>query len=416
MLKKDSILIVFGTILLVYFTWNIDHVVQIKGKIRTDYNMIRKRSSHRPLKVTYDLFRRVKNGDFEYIYRGSFTQTLTRKILSLAESNLQRLVDKSSLQNRIYFIMVEGLQNVTRHQDEVVHEAGDYSGIFTIQKKGSRYLITTGNLIVNSKVDSLKQKLERVNSLDREDLKKLHREILTTGELSDKGGAGLGLIEMARRSGNKLLFDFEYVDLYWSYFYLQTEIPSRNEIEQETEFTEQESIKNIKNLNHLLSKRDIFLNFNGNFNQNNILSLLSIIKGQMSMTSAAKKVYYIMVEMLQNISKHGDNIEEFTDGTSGIFYLGQTSEEYILTSGNYIKTSRIATFKDKLDHINELSENELNDYFNRILLDQSAVDPQKTGLGFIDMRLKTHRKVAYDFIKVDDEFSFFTLQTSIKLK
>lgn len=123
-----------------------------------------------------------------------------------------------------------------------------------------------------------------------------------------------------------------------------------------------------------------------------------------------------MVEMLQNISKHGDNIEEFSDGTSGIFYLGQTSEEYILTSGNYIKTSKIAPFKDKLDHINELSDDELNDYFNRILLDQSAVDPQKTGLGFIDMKLKTHRKIAYDFIKVDDEYSFFTLQTSIKLK
>jgi hypothetical protein len=379
--------------------------------------MIRKRSTNRPLKITYELFKRVENGDFEYIYRGSFTQTLTRKILSLAESNLQRLVDKSSLQNRIYFIMVEGLQNVTRHQEDVLEDTGDYSGIFAIQKKGTRYLITTGNLIVNSKVDSLKQKLERVNSLDREDLKKLHREILSTGELSDKGGAGLGLIEMARRSGNKLLFDFEYVDLYWSYFYLQTEIPSRNEIElKEDEVTEQESIKNIKSLSNILSKRDILLNFNGNFNQNNILSLLSIIKGQMSMSSPAKKVYYIMVEMLQNISKHGDNMEEFADGTSGIFYLGQTEEEFILTSGNYIKSSKIDNFKERLDMINELNEDELNEYFNKILLDQSAIDPQKTGLGFIDMRLKTHRKIAYDFTRVDDEFSFFTLQTSIKLK
>lgn len=389
----------------------------MSGKIRTDRLMIRKRSTNRPLKITYELFKRVENGDFEYIYRGSFTQTLTRKILSLAESNLQRLVDKSSLQNRIYFIMVEGLQNVTRHQEDVLEDTGDYSGIFAIQKKGTRYLITTGNLIVNSKVDSLKQKLERVNSLDREDLKKLHREILSTGELSDKGGAGLGLIEMARRSGNKLLFDFEYVDLYWSYFYLQTEIPSRNEIElKEDEVTEQESIKNIKSLSNILSKRDILLNFNGNFNQNNILSLLSIIKGQMSMSSPAKKVYYIMVEMLQNISKHGDNMEEFADGTSGIFYLGQTEEEFILTSGNYIKSSKIDNFKERLDMINELNEDELNEYFNKILLDQSAIDPQKTGLGFIDMRLKTHRKIAYDFTRVDDEFSFFTLQTSIKLK
>jgi len=385
--------------------------------------MIRRKNINKPLKITYDLFQRVENGDFEYIYRGNFTQTLTRKILSLAESNLQKLVDKSSLQNRIYFIMVEGLQNVTRHQDDLSGnsgdsgDTGDFSGIFAIQKKGNRYLITTGNLIVNSKVDSLKQRLERVNSLDREELKNLHREILSTGELSDKGGAGLGLIEMARRSGNKLSFDFEYVDLYWSYFYLQTEIPSRGELGIEVpETNDNESIKSIKSLNHLLSKKDILLNFNGNFNQNNILSLLSIIKGQMSMSGPAKKVYYIMVEMLQNISKHGENIEEYPDGNSGIFYLSQTDEDFILTSGNYIETSKVEEFKARLEHINELNEDELNDYFNKILLDQSAVDPQKTGLGFIDIRLKSHRKIAFDFTRVNDDYSFFTLQTSIKLK
>ncbi|NJO89579.1 MAG: hypothetical protein HC831_11985 [Chloroflexia bacterium] len=53
--------------------------------------MIRKRSTSKPLKITYDLFKRVENGDFEYIYRGSFSQNLTRKILSLAESNLQKI-------------------------------------------------------------------------------------------------------------------------------------------------------------------------------------------------------------------------------------------------------------------------------------------------------------------------------------
>ncbi len=385
--------------------------------------MIRRKNINKPLKITYDLFQRVENGDFEYIYRGNFTQTLTRKILSLAETNLQKLVDKSSLQNRIYFIMVEGLQNVTRHQDDLsgssgdTGDTGDFSGIFAIQKKGNRYLITTGNLIVNSKVDSLKQRLERVNSLDREELKNLHREILSTGELSDKGGAGLGLIEMARRSGNKLSFDFEYVDLYWSYFYLQTEIPSRGELGiEEHDITDNESIKSIKSLNHLLSKKDILLNFNGNFNQNNILSLLSIIKGQMSMSSPAKKVYYIMVEMLQNISKHGENIEDYPDGNSGIFYLSQTEDDFILTSGNYVESSKVDVFKERLEFINELNEDELNDYFNKILLDQSAVDPQKTGLGFIDIRLKSHRKIAFDFTKVNDDYSFFTLQTSIKLK
>ncbi len=376
-----------------------------------------RQKTKKPLKITYELFKRVGSGDFEYIYRGMFTQNLTRKILSLAESNLQRFVDKGSLQNRIYFIMVEGLQNVTRHQEEAEEQSTDHSGIFAIQKTGDRYLITTGNTIVNSKVESLKERLEKVNNLDRDELKKLHREILSTGELSDKGGAGLGLIEMARRSGNRLSFDFEYIDLYWSYFYLQTEIPSRayenNAVE---ELEESKSMRDIKNLNRMLSKREILLNFNGNFNQNNILSLLSIIKGQMSVSRAAKKVYYIMVEMLQNISKHGANYEESNEGNSGIFYLGQTDEEFILTSGNYIANENIEELEERLEIINSLDNNELNEYFNKILLDQNVIDPKKTGLGFVDMRLKCNRKIAFDFKKVNDDFSFFTLQTSIQIK
>lgn len=376
-----------------------------------------RQKTKRPLKITYDLFNRVDSGDFEYIYRGMFTQNLTRKILSLAESNLQRFVDKGSLQNRIYFIMVEGLQNVTRHQEETLDQTTDHSGIFAIQKKGNRYFITTGNTIVNSKVESLKQRLEKVNNLDREELKKLHREILSTGELSEKGGAGLGLIEMARRSGNRLLFDFEYIDLYWSYFYLQTEIPSRTYNKDAIEeLEEKNSMRDIKNLNRMLSKRDILLNFNGNFNQNNILSLLSIIKGQMSVSRAAKKVYYIMVEMLQNISKHGSDYQESSEGNSGIFYLGQTGEEFVLTAGNYVLNKHIDELKERLDIINDLDNNELNEYFNKILLDQNIIDPKKTGLGIVDIRLKCNRKIAYDFKKIDKDFTFFTIQTSVQIK
>jgi len=372
--------------------------------------------TRKPLKVTYDLFRRVSDGDFEYIYRGMFTQNLTRKILSLAESNLQRFVDLGSIQNRIYFVMVEGLQNATRQLSKESDKEMDHSGIFAIQKVNNRYLITTGNTIANSKVDSLKQKLENTDKLDRSELKKLHHEIVSTGELSDKGSAGLGLIEIARKSGNKLLFDFEYIDIYWSYIYLQTEILGvETTPEDNNEVEEKNSMWEIKNINRLLSKKDILLNFNGSFNQNNILSLLSIIKGQMSVSRAAKKVYYIMVEMLQNISKHGDNYKDTDEGSSGIFYLGQTDEEFILTSGNYIRNKNIKELKEKLDTVNSFDDSELNEYFNKILLGREDISPKKTGLGFVDMRLKCNRKITYNFRELDDMFSFFTLQTSVQI-
>ena len=123
-----------------------------------------------------------------------------------------------------------------------------------------------------------------------------------------------------------------------------------------------------------------------------------------------------MVEMLQNISKHGNDYQDSGEGNSGIFNLAQTEEEYILTSGNYILNKYVDELEEKLDLINSLDTTELNEYFNKILLEQITIDPKKTGLGFVDIRLKCNKKIAYDFRKLDDDFSFFTVQTSIQIK
>ena len=44
--------------------------------------------------------------------------------------------------------------------------------------------------------------------------------MLSVSEFSDKGGAGLGLIEMAKKTGNKLDYDFVSLDNDYSYFIL----------------------------------------------------------------------------------------------------------------------------------------------------------------------------------------------------
>jgi hypothetical protein len=57
-----------------------------------------------------------------------------------------------------------------------------------------------------------------------EDLKNYQHEVLSASGFSEKGGAGLGLIEMVRKSGNKLSYGFENINEKNSYFYFQTKI------------------------------------------------------------------------------------------------------------------------------------------------------------------------------------------------
>ncbi len=376
------------------------------------------------LAVTCELFKRVDFKDFEYSYRGNFSQAITKRILSIVENNLKKFTNSASLQNRIYFIMVEGMQNITRHQDIADNELDKqkYLPIFTIQKKEDVFIVTTGNIVCNEKIKELKQKLNKVNKLSKDDLKKLHRLVLSTGEISQKGGAGLGLIEMVRRSGNQLLFDFEQVDNSKSYFYLQTIINTQSTpsspvlIDNYHKSYDNTSIQSTQQLNRLLTAQRIFLNFNGFLNRKNIFSLLLLIKGQISKSSVSKKIYYITVEMLQNIHKHGKNPYYFSEGIKGIFHIGYNEKNYILSSGNYVKNDNVDDIKQRLDTVNDYTKDELNDYFNTVLLNQRIIDPKKIGLGFVDIRLKTQEKLEYDFVKVDNNFSFFSLHAFVNRK
>jgi len=154
------------------------------------------------LGLAFTLFKNMQQDNLEYTYRGNFNTAITDNILSLAESNLQDTKEKLKIRKRVYFIMVEGLQNITRHQEEV-NEIRKEPGLFVIQRKKESYYITTGNLIKSENIDGLKTLLDKINSLNAAELKEYYREILNSRSLSSKGGAGLGLIEIARKSGRK---------------------------------------------------------------------------------------------------------------------------------------------------------------------------------------------------------------------
>ncbi len=118
---------------------------------------------------------------------------------------------------RLFLFVLESLQNVSRHTSG--DEYADMS-LVVYSKTDKGYTVTTGNVIPSSVSTSLKEKLEQINSLDPKEIREVYRQMLSVAEFSEKGGAGLGLIEMAKRTGNKLDYDFASLDKDYSYFIL----------------------------------------------------------------------------------------------------------------------------------------------------------------------------------------------------
>jgi hypothetical protein len=126
-----------------------------------------------------------------------------------------------------------------------------------------------------------------------------------------------------------------------------------------------------------------------------------------------KRIYNTMVEMFQNIIQHGDDYKQTTDGKAGLFYISENSQEYMLNSGNYISNNKIQILTEKLEYVNRLSFEELEEFYNCRLLDFEIDTAKEAGLGIIDIRLKTDSKLEYNFLKIDENYSFYTLRAKI---
>lgn len=156
-----------------------------------------------------DIHKKMQENHLILVYEGEFTQEVTKTVLTMAERNMDNQGAESSLKKKVFNVMVESLQNICKHQAEVLDENGEVSAIFMIGKyDNGDYFVVSGNMIDEHKIDDVVRRIEEVNALDAVELKKLYKEKMRSGSISEVGGAGLGFIDMARKSGNKLLYEF----------------------------------------------------------------------------------------------------------------------------------------------------------------------------------------------------------------
>lgn len=184
------------------------------------------KDSKKSLEFVYDFYLKMKKNNINLAYEGEITHQITKAFTSLTENNMIRDEDYSSVQKKVFHVMVECLQNISKHADNQFNfvEAKDGRGIFLVSKDEKEYNVTTGNVVKNEKKDELKKMLEHINHLDRPNLNKLYKQKIKEGRLSEKGGAGLGFIDIARKTGQKLVYSFIKIDEEKSFFVLTSTI------------------------------------------------------------------------------------------------------------------------------------------------------------------------------------------------
>lgn len=161
----------------------------------------------------------ASNG-FSLVYEGEFSHEVMKMFTSMAERDMDKSNEDKAVKRKVFHVMVECLQNMTKHSDDVDQNDGIGNGLFIVGKKDGYWSVITANRILKEKIEGLKKSIDNINSLNKEDLNALYKKQIREGTLSEKGGAGLGLIDIARKTGRQLDYQFLPLEDNENYFFL----------------------------------------------------------------------------------------------------------------------------------------------------------------------------------------------------
>ena len=162
-----------------------------------------------------------------------------------------------------------------------------------------------------------------------------------------------------------------------------------------------------------IKANDIILSFKGALSQEILVEIGSIIRNKFAVERSLKKIFAVFVELAQNIMHYSAETEfsprDNKEVGVGIIVFSESETNYFIGSGNMIKNSKVDKIKGKIDNINNMSHDELKDFYQDQRRKPSDEDSKGAGLGFIDIARKSGNKVIYDINKIDDENSFLVL-------
>lgn len=175
-----------------------------------------------------DIYSLMSSKQILLTYLGEITPGLTNTLLTIIKHDNKAFEEEVVVKKKVYKIIVECLENVCRYSKGSEHNLR--SSIFLFGKSDGYYHIITGNYINFKQAEKIKEKIKDINSLNREKLMDKHSQVLSEGVITDMGGAGLGLIDIALKSRNKLEYQFMPVEGSSVLFYIlkvQVDLPPK---------------------------------------------------------------------------------------------------------------------------------------------------------------------------------------------
>ena len=349
-----------------------------------------------------------------FVYRGVVTSENSTSLLMLLEKEMESSEFGFLGRKRLFMFVLESLQNVSRHGDRNDHAE---MSLVVYSKTDNGYTVSTGNVIETELIENLRSKLDEINNLKSSEIRSVYRQMLSSAEFSSKGGAGLGLIEMAKKTGNKLDYDFIKLDNKLSYFVLSKTVDAGGV----GMHGKNEGIfrgKTVAKLEHLMAENNVYLIWSGHLSPDIGKEVISFTETKLSEEDVdaglRRKVFSILVESLDNVAKYSPGLEAEEKFGMPVAIIRLEDRVYTVTTGNLIENDKVAELTRKIDDVNKCDKERLMVLFKEALLKQTIESESTGNLGLIEMARKSSGKLIYHFDRVNKLYSYYILTLKVE--
>jgi len=172
---------------------------------------------------------KLKENNISISYTGPLWESSIKGIAEMVKTSLSHEDLSVNASKSVFSVFVEQVTNLLMYSAEkesygLTNDEAS-SGMLLLGHKGKTYFVQTGNAIKNESIDLIKGRIDHLNSLDKKELRQYYKETLRGENTNPESkGAGLGFIEIARRTTAPIQYNFEPYNDNLSYFSMYVEI------------------------------------------------------------------------------------------------------------------------------------------------------------------------------------------------
>ena len=165
---------------------------------------------------TFKCYSTMKKHDLCIVYSGPIWSGGIEGISETLKKRLEFDELPLNASQSVFSIFVEQMNNMLMYSAEKTQFSKSENqlvdvpeGIFILGVKEKTYFIQSGNVINNNSIETIKSRIDYLNTLDKKELRQYYKEQMKSENTNHESkGAGLGFIEIARRADPPIEYSF----------------------------------------------------------------------------------------------------------------------------------------------------------------------------------------------------------------